>query len=73
MNIIVLGAHPDDCEADAGGRPSFMPKWVTESSLCRSPMEMRVIMPWAEGTGKNKNAEAQEAGKRLGVGVYGTK
>jgi LmbE family N-acetylglucosaminyl deacetylase len=71
LNIVVLGAHPDDCEGDAGGvallyaRLGHHVKFV---SLTNGDAGH-----YSKGGGalaKIRMAEAQEAGKRLGVKEY---
>jgi len=71
LNVIVLGAHPDDCEGDAGGLALLYAKLghnVKFVSLTNGDAGH-----YAKGGGalaKIRMAEAQEAGKRLGVKDY---
>jgi LmbE family N-acetylglucosaminyl deacetylase len=71
LNIIVLGAHPDDCEGDAGGLALLYAEMghnVKFVSLTNGDAGH-----YATGGGalaKIRIAEAQEAGKRLGVKEY---
>lgn len=71
LNIIVLGAHPDDCEGDAGGLAALYAKMghnVKFVSLTNGDAGH-----YAMGGGvlaKVRMAEAEEAGKRLGVKEY---
>ena len=71
LNIVVLGAHPDDCEADAGGLAILYAKMghrVKFVSLTNGDAGH-----YAMGGGalaKIRIAEAQEAGKRYGVLEY---
>jgi len=71
LNIVVLGAHPDDCEGDAGGLALLYAKLghnVKFISLTNGDAGH-----YAMGGGalaKIRMAEAQEAGKRLGVKEY---
>jgi len=71
LNIIVLGAHPDDCEGDAGGLALLYAKLghnVKFVSLTNGDAGH-----YAQGGGvlaKIRMAEAEEAGKRLGVKEY---
>lgn len=71
LNIVVLGAHPDDCEGDAGGLAllySQMGHRVKFVSLTNGDAGH-----FAKGGGdlaRIRYAEAQEAGKRLGVLEY---
>ena len=68
LNVIVLGAHPDDCEGDAGGLALLYAKLghnVKFVSLTNGDAGH-----FAKGGGalaKIRMAEAEEAGKRLGV------
>jgi len=71
LNVVVLGAHPDDCEGDAGGVALLYAKLghrVKFVSLTNGDAGH-----YAKGGGalaKIRMAEAQEAGKRLGVKEY---
>jgi len=71
LNIIVLGAHPDDCEGDAGGLALLYAELghrVKFVSLTNGDAGH-----YANGGGalaKVRMAEAEEAGKRLGVKEY---
>ena len=71
LNVIVLGAHPDDCEGDAGGLALLYAKLghnVKFVSLTNGDAGH-----YAKGGGalaKIRMAEAEEAGKRLGVKEY---
>ncbi len=71
LNIVVLGAHPDDCEGDAGGVALLyarMGHHVKFISLTNGDAGH-----YSKGGGalaKIRMAEAQEAGKRLGVKEY---
>lgn len=71
LNIVVIGAHPDDCEGDAGGLALLYAKLghqVKFVSLTNGDAGH-----YAQGGGalaKIRMAEAQEAGKRLGVKEY---
>ena len=68
LNIIVIGAHPDDCEGDAGGLAMLYAELghnVKFVSLTNGDAGH-----FSKGGGalaKIRMAEAQEAGKRLGV------
>ena len=68
LRIIVLGAHPDDCDQDAGGTAALfasMGHAVKFVSVTNGDAGHQSI-----GGGmlaKRRFAEAQEAGKRLGV------
>ncbi len=68
LRIIVLGAHPDDCDLDAGGTAALF------ASMGHAVKFVSVTNGDAghqsEGGGmlaKRRFAEAQEAGRRLGV------
>lgn len=68
LRIIVIGAHPDDCDQDAGGTAALF------ASMGHAVKFVAVTNGDAghqtEGGGalaKRRRAEAQEAGKRLGV------
>lgn len=71
INVIVFGAHPDDCDADAGGTAILFAKMghnVKFVSLTNGDAGH-----YAMGGGelaKIRIAEAQEAGKRFGVEYY---
>jgi len=71
LNIVVLGAHPDDCEGDAGGTAILFAKMghnVKFVSLTNGDAGH-----YAMGGGvlaKVRMAEAEEAGKRLEVKDY---
>ena len=71
LNIIVLGAHPDDCEGDAGGLAALYARMghnvkfvsLTNGDAGHYDMGGGVLA-------KVRMAEAEEAGKRLGVKDY---
>jgi LmbE family N-acetylglucosaminyl deacetylase len=71
LNIIVLGAHPDDCDGDAGGTAILFAKMghnVKFVSLTNGDAGH-----YAMGGGalaKIRMAEAEEAGKRFGIKEY---
>jgi len=71
LNIIVLGAHPDDCDGDAGGTAILFAKLghnVKFVSLTNGDAGH-----YAKGGGalaKIRIAEAEEAGKRFGIEEY---
>ena len=68
LNIIVLGAHPDDCDADAGGtailyaRMGHNVKFVSLTNGDAGHYSMG-----GGALAKIRIAEAQEAGRRFGV------
>lgn len=71
LNIVVLGAHPDDCDADAGGTAILWAKMghnvkfisLTNGDAGHYSMGGGVLA-------KVRTAEAQEAGKRFGIKEY---
>ena len=71
LNVIVLGAHPDDCDGDAGGTAILFAKMghnVKFVSLTNGDAGH-----YAKGGGalaKIRMAEAEEAGKRFGIKEY---
>jgi LmbE family N-acetylglucosaminyl deacetylase len=71
LNVIVLGAHPDDCDGDAGGTAILFAKMghnVKFVSLTNGDAGH-----YAKGGGalaKIRIAEAEEAGKRFGIKEY---
>ncbi len=68
INVIVFGAHPDDCDADAGGTAILFAKMghnVKFVSLTNGDAG-HYTMGGGE-LAKIRIAEAQEAGKRFGV------
>ena len=71
LNIVVLGAHPDDCDGDAGGTAILFAKMghnVKFVSLTNGDAGH-----YAKGGGalaKIRMAEAEEAGKRFGIKEY---
>jgi len=71
LNIIVLGAHPDDCEGDAGGLAILYAKMghrVKFVSLTNGDAGHHAMGGGA--LAKVRMAEAQEAAKRYGVLEY---
>jgi len=71
LRIIVIGAHPDDCDQDAGGTASLFAsmghqvKFVSVTNGDAGHQEM--------GGGilaVRRNAEAEEAGRRFGIAEY---
>jgi LmbE family N-acetylglucosaminyl deacetylase len=68
INVIVIGAHPDDCDGDAGGTAILLAQMghrVKFVSLTNGDAGH-----YARGGGdlaRIRNAEAQEAGRRFGV------
>jgi LmbE family N-acetylglucosaminyl deacetylase len=71
LNIVVLGAHPDDCDADAGGTAILFAKMghhVKFISLTNGDAGH-----YSMGGGalaKIRMAEAEDAGKRFGIEEY---
>jgi LmbE family N-acetylglucosaminyl deacetylase len=71
LNVIVIGAHPDDCEGDAGGLALLYAELGHKVKFVS--MTNGDAGHFAKGGGalaKIRMAEAQEAGKRLGVKEY---
>lgn len=70
IRIIMIGAHPDDCDEDGGGTAALLAqmgyavKFVSVTNGDAGHQTMR-----GKELAKRRYAEAQEAGKRLGV-VY---
>src|SRR6188508_1715239 len=66
--IIMLGAHPDDCDQDGGGtailfaKMGYAVKFVSVTNGDAGHQSMK-----GEALAKRRFAEAQEAGKRFGV------
>lgn len=71
LNIIVIGAHPDDCDSDAGG---------TAALLAAAGYNVKFLSVTNGDAGHQdkgggalariRHAEAQEAGRRLGIAEY---
>jgi len=71
LNIVVLGAHPDDCEADAGGLAILYAKMghrVKFVSLTNGDAGHQAMGGGA--LARVRYAEAQEAARRYGVLEY---
>jgi LmbE family N-acetylglucosaminyl deacetylase len=68
LNIIVFGAHPDDCDIRAGGTAA---KWVASGYRVRfvsvTNGDAGHQSQGGGALGARRRAEAQEAGKRIGV------
>lgn len=68
LRIIMLGAHPDDCDQDAGGtailfsKMGYAVKFVSVTNGDAGHQTMK-----GAALAKRRFAEAQEAGKRFGV------
>ncbi len=71
LNVLVIGAHPDDCDSCAGGTAiqwAALGHRVKFLSLTNGDAGHQ-----SEGGGalaKRRRAEAQEAGRRLGISEY---
>lgn len=68
LNIIVFGAHPDDCDIDTGGTAILLSKMghnVKFVSLTNGDAGHYAM--GGDELAKIRSAEAQEAGKRFGV------
>ena len=71
LNVVVIGAHPDDCEGDAGGLALLYAELGHHVKFIS--MTNGDAGHFAKGGGalaKIRMAEAQEAGRRLGVKEY---
>ncbi len=71
LRIIVFGAHPDDCDADAGGTAAL---WAAKGHAVKFvALTNGDAGHQSEGGGalaKRRRAEAQEAGRRFGIAEY---
>lgn len=68
IRIIMIGAHPDDCDLDGGGTAILFSKMghaVKFLSLTNGDAGHQTMK--GEALAKRRLAEAQEAGKRFGV------
>ena len=68
INVIVIGAHPDDCDVDAGGTASLFAK--AGHNVLFVSLTNGDAGHYEKGGGalaKIRRAEAEEAGKRFGV------
>jgi LmbE family N-acetylglucosaminyl deacetylase len=71
LRIIVFGAHPDDCDMDAGGTAAL---WAAKGHAVKFvALTNGDAGHQSEGGGalaKRRRLEAQEAGRRLGIAEY---
>jgi LmbE family N-acetylglucosaminyl deacetylase len=71
LRIIVFGAHPDDCDMDAGGTAAL---WAAKGHAVKFvALTNGDAGHQSEGGGalaRRRRLEAQEAGKRLGIAEY---
>jgi LmbE family N-acetylglucosaminyl deacetylase len=71
LRVIVFGAHPDDCDLDAGGTAAL---WAARGHAVKFvALTNGDAGHQAEGGGalaKRRRAEAQEAGRRFGIAEY---
>jgi len=71
LRIIVFGAHPDDCDLDAGGTAAL---WAAKGHAVKFvSLTNGDAGHQSEGGGalaKRRRAEAQEAGRRFGIAEY---
>jgi LmbE family N-acetylglucosaminyl deacetylase len=71
LRIIVFGAHPDDCDLDAGGTAIL---WAQKGHAVKFvSLTNGDAGHQSEGggaLGKRRRAEAQEAGRRFGIAEY---
>lgn len=71
LNIIVIGAHPDDCDLDAGGTAALWASLghrVKFLSLTNGDAGHQTMGGGA--LAKRRRAEAQESARRLGIAEY---
>lgn len=71
VRVIVIGAHPDDCDADAGGTAILLTQMghkVKFVSLTNGDAGHQSMGGGA--LAKIRRAEAQEAGRRFGIDEY---
>jgi LmbE family N-acetylglucosaminyl deacetylase len=71
IRVIVFGAHPDDCDMEAGGTAAL---WAAKGHAVKFvALTNGDAGHQTEGGGalaKRRRAEAQEAGRRLGIAEY---
>ena len=71
LRIIVFGAHPDDCDMDAGGTAAL---WAARGHAVKFvALTNGDAGHQSQGGGalaRRRRAEAQEAGRRLGIAEY---
>jgi LmbE family N-acetylglucosaminyl deacetylase len=71
LRIIVFGAHPDDCDQDAGGTAAL---WAAKGHAVKFvSVTNGDAGHQSEGGGalaRRRRAEAQEAGRRFGIAEY---
>ena len=71
LRIIVFGAHPDDCDGDAGGTAIL---WAQKGHAVKFvSLTNGDAGHQSEGGGalaRRRRAEAQEAGRRFGIAEY---
>ncbi len=71
LRVIVFGAHPDDCDIDAGGTAAL---WASKGHLVKFvALTNGDAGHQSQGGGmlaKRRRLEAQEAGRRLGIAEY---
>lgn len=71
LRVIVFGAHPDDCDIDAGGTAAL---WAAKGHLVKFvALTNGDAGHQSQGGGmlaKRRRLEAQEAGRRLGIAEY---
>ncbi|MGE5126784.1 MAG: PIG-L deacetylase family protein, partial [Betaproteobacteria bacterium] len=71
LRVIVFGAHPDDCDLEAGGTAAL---WAAKGHAVKFvSLTNGDAGHQSEGGGalaRRRRAEAQEAGRRLGIAEY---
>jgi len=73
LNIIAIGAHPDDCDSKFGGAAALFAKMGHNVKfLSLTSGDAGHQSQGGGALGSRRRAEAKEAGKRLGIAEYET-
>ena len=73
LNIIAIGAHPDDCDSKFGGAAALFAKMGHNVKfLSLTSGDAGHQSQGGGALGNRRRAEAKEAGKRLGIAEYET-
>jgi LmbE family N-acetylglucosaminyl deacetylase len=73
LNIIAIGAHPDDCDSKFGGTAALFAKMGHNVKfLSLTSGDAGHQSQGGGALGNRRRAEAKEAGKRLGIAEYET-
>ncbi len=73
LNIIAIGAHPDDCDSKFGGTAALFAKMGHNVKfLALTSGDAGHQSQGGGALGNRRRAEAKEAGKRLGIAEYET-